>query len=155
MKIHFIHPDDGWILTKIAKQWDLPGRTLGTRPDPKADINFYINYALWVCCKFARGNYLNVGLFTHRQDAHWQKCAQGMDWCVAMCSRSAKLLPAEKTTVIKPAIAEQFNLGRPIRIGIASTAQMRKRTDWIPKLRKLDGFEIRWTNSTIPVMPDS
>jgi hypothetical protein len=88
LKIHIVYPGPGAarqnnILTRLAQVLaDGTGWGLGIKPDPAADLNYYIPYLLF------NRNYhatMTAGWFTHREEGWpekenlWRKAAEGVD----------------------------------------------------------------------------
>ena len=154
MNIHFVAPlDEDWILRRIARsfQQNIPDSTLSEIPDYSADVNVYVNAQL-----FAHHTACDIGFFTHREKegaeaARFDELASEMDGCIAMCDRTAALLPKEKTTVIQVGPDDCFRKG-PLVLGVVGReySSGRKRYDWISDLRAIPGVEIRFTNGQIP-----
>ena len=114
MKIHFVAEPGRWVLRKISEQFaqHLPGATIGTEPDKGADVNVFVNYVLYqpVPTKI-------IGYFTHRERdeeraKRFDEVAQQVDWCIAMCKKTAAYLPKEKTTIIQAWPEERFYKGK-------------------------------------------
>jgi len=95
----------------------------------------------------------DIALFTHYDNVeHWDRAAELADVCWAMSANTAKHLPAEKTVVVPIPPDPQFH--RKIVFGVsgrdyAGCGTNRKRTDWIDRLRKIPGIEIRFTNGEL------
>ena len=106
-----------WVLRMMAERWahHLPDCTITTRsPDSKADINFYVNWSL-----YRKPTNIDVGLFTHRghkdegkdgwpHKKQFDKTKHAIDFCVAMSDNTLKLLPPEKSAVVKHGIGKQY-----------------------------------------------
>lgn len=160
MKITIVtEPSPGWVLRRISDSLadNLPNTTVSTEPDLTSDINFYVNYAL-----FKEKTTLDVGWFTHREKDGplvdvFNNAAKRVDLCIAQCKKTAALLPLEKTYIMQAAPDEQFHK-KNIIFGVVGREYPsgRKRFHWIDELRKINGIEIKFTNSQIPwdKMPD-
>lgn len=154
MHIHFVAPiDEDWILRRIARsfQKNIPGSTLSEIPSYSADANVYVNAQL-----FAHHTACDIGFFTHREKdgneaGRFDKLASEMDGCIAMCDRTAALLPKEKTTVIQVGPDGCFRKDNLV-LGVVGReySSGRKRYDWIADLRAIPGVEVRFTNGKIP-----
>lgn len=154
MKIHFVAPvDEEWILRRIAKsfQRNIPGSSISEIPDYSADANVYVNAQL-----FRHHTACDIGFFTHREHdgpeaARFDELAREMDGCIAMCTRTAALLPPEKTTIIQVGPDDCFSK-KALVLGIVGReySSGRKRYDWIADLRAIPGIEVRFTNGKIP-----
>lgn len=154
MKINIVAPTyEGWILRRIAHSFkkNLEGSTISSKADFSSDVNFYVNYAL-----FREPTSCDIGFFTHREKeqnaaACFDSVAAQVDWCVAMCDKTAAYLPKEKTTVIHVAPAAQF-CKKHLVLGVVAREYDtgRKRIGWLNELRKIPGVSIRFTNGRIP-----
>lgn len=154
MRIHFVAPiDEDWILRRIAKsfQRNILGSSISDIPDYSADVNVYVNAQL-----FRHHTACDIGFFTHREHdgpeaSRFDELAEAMDGCIAMCTRTAALLPPEKTTIIQVGPDNCFSK-KAIVLGIVGReyASGRKRYDWIADLRAIPGIEVRFTNGKIP-----
>ena len=155
MKINII-AQKKWILKRIGK--DLNNHMADSyltimEPDEKADINIYINYALFR----NKSKTIDIGWFTHKENnselaSLFEKTAKEVDYCIAMSKKTALLLPAEKTTIIEPCISPQFKKEKIIFGCVGKNqAYNRKRFDLIPELEKINNkIEIRFTEGKIP-----
>lgn len=151
--------EDGWILRKISDAFaaHLPSTTVSKSPDPKADVNFYVNYPL-----YEGPTKCDIGFFTHRdrqppESETFDRIAVEVDWCIAMCRQTADLLPPEKTSIITVGVDPQFHK-EEIILGIVGReyASKRKRFHWIPKLNEIPGIRILVTEGRYPfeAMPE-
>jgi len=140
-------------LQRIAESWSIPGSRMNTVPDFNADLNLWVNYALFDTVGNFRKTNCDVGYFTHREEGPleelFDRVAQNMDWCIAMCDKTARMLPPEKTTVVHTAPDPQFRKGN-ILLGIVGRKYPRKRLNLIPELRKIPGIDIRLTGGKLP-----
>lgn len=155
--IHIVAASEkGWILRRLAKSYSkyLDNCTLGLSPDPKADLNFYLNYYLFQ----HKSGSCDVGFFTHREKGEilsrrFDEIANEVDWCVAMCQKTAAFLPKEKTTIISMGPDEQFlKQKKEIILGVVGREYEsgRKRTNWINEIAQIPGIKIKFTNQKIP-----
>jgi hypothetical protein len=152
LKINIVtEPEPGWILRRLANSFaeELDAK-VSTEADLQADINFYVNYAL-----FKQKTKCDIGFFTHREHEQtladdFDQIAQQIDWCIAMCSITANLLPAEKTSIIKVAPDKIF-MKSEIVFGVIGReyASGRKRFNWVEKLQKIPGIKIIVTNGKL------
>lgn len=151
LKIHIVRPSDGWILHKIGDALASgPRLSASEQPDPNADCNLYVNYAMWDRFKEHPG--VSVGYFTHRSKANgrvFDRIAMEMDWCIAMSSRTWKLLPKDKRSVISMAIDAAYRSDKPFVVGVCSSNASRKRLGWADALRKIPGVEVRVTGGKV------
>lgn len=154
MHIHFVAPiDEDWILRRIAKsfQRNISGSTISEKPRFDADVNVYVNAQL-----FVHHTACDIGFFTHREHdgpeaVRFDELSKEMDGCIAMCNRTAVMLPQEKTTVIQVGPDDCFSK-KNIVLGIVGReySSGRKRYDWIADLRAIPGVEVQFTNGKIP-----
>lgn len=153
MRIHFITEKGRWALRKLCEQFaqHLPDATIGTKPDRHADVNAFVNYAL-----YRHVPTVTIGYFTHRERAEKQArrfdfVAQRVDWCVAMCAKTASFLPSEKTTIIQAWPEARFHKGNLV-LGVVGREyeSCRKRFSLIPAIQKLARIEVQVTGGTIP-----
>ncbi len=143
--------EPGWILRRLANNFaEAVGAKVSTEADLQADINFYINYAL-----FKQKTNCDIGFFTHREHEQiladaFDQIALQVDWCIAMCSITANLLPADKTSVIKVAPDKIF-MKPEIVFGVIGReyASGRKRFNWINELKNISGVKIEATNGEL------
>lgn len=158
VRVHIVRPTDGWILERYAESYRLPDATIGTAPDPAADVNYFVNYYLYHLTPSPPGP-LAVGLFTHRHGdddpglrAAFDAVAARVDGCVAMCERTARWLPRERTIVLHGA-ADPIFRHRPLVLGVSTKrdAHPRKRIGWIEALEAIPGVEVRLTGGTLPL----
>lgn len=150
LHLNFVtEPEPGWILRRLAHGFarHLPNARVSTAPRQDCDANIYVNYAL-----YGDRTYCDVGFFTHRDtvppfDQVFDRVAGEVDWCIAMCERTARLLPEGKTTVIAVGPDDLFYKGDVV-LGVVGReyASGRKRFARIPALRGLDGIAVRVTN---------
>lgn len=153
MKINIVtEPAAGWVLRRLSESWAryIPNCSVSAEADSRADINFYVNYAL-----FERKTSIDIALFTHRErderSEKFDEVAREIDWCVAMCEKTAALLPKEKTSVIYVAPDPQFQKEKVV-FGVVAreyASSNRKRVHWMDELKKIEGIEIRFTGGKI------
>lgn len=138
-------PAPGWILRRLSESFahHLPRATVGETVDRDADVNLYVNYAL-----YSTPTKCDVGYFTHRDvnspyTGVFDECGRTMDHCIAMCAKTAMLLPPEKTSIVKPGPDPRY-FKRPVRFGVVARHYDtgRKRLDWIPQLHEATGAHI-------------
>lgn len=149
-KINIVtEPAPGWVLRRISEAYaeELEGAAVvSTEPDPAADVNFYVNYAL-----FQGRTRCDVGFFTHREpNPPWSevfdKAAREVTFCVSMCKRTAALLPPDRTDVVLVAPDRQFMRGK-LTLGVVAREYEsgRKRFEWIDELRQIPGVEVQFS----------
>ena len=151
MKINFVteSPEQIWILRRWCLEWQkhLSNSKIGVKADPTADINFYVNYAL-----FNEKTKHDVCYFTHREKHNkvlqdkFDSAAQECDWCIAQSKNTLKLLPEEKSTIIKPSVAGFF-LKQSVVFGVVGRdyESKRKRFHWLEELKKIKGVVLKST----------
>jgi len=155
MKINIItEPKPGWVLRNISEnlQKNLPDSYITDyRHDGNADINLYVNYALFR----GKTNQIDVGWFTHREELgdlakKFDSVAQEVDYCISMCKKTSFLLPPEKTKVILPCSDPQF-LKKEIIFGCVGKNQPsgRKQFELIDEITKIEGAKVLFTNQKI------
>lgn len=128
----------------------LPGAVVTCKADPDADVNIFINYAL-----FTPVDTITIGWFTHRESGErgerFDQVARDSDWCLVHSRNTAKLLPSEKTAIIAPGPANAHYYGRPLVLGISGRnySSGRKRSEWIPSLEAIPGVVVRQTRGKL------
>lgn len=159
MKINIVRPTDGWVLQEIAEAWQLPGSLCSDTPNAHADVNIWVNYAMFSAVGKFRKTRCDIGWFTHREPGRlgviFDRVAAEVDWCIAMCERTAMLLPEDKTTVIKSAPNERYSR-KEITLGVVGREYPRKRLDLIPAIESIPGVTIKYTGGGLPAfeMPE-
>ena len=114
-KIHIIHPADdseSGILARLARALgDETGWSMGRRPDPNADLNYYLPYLLYRNLP----NTMSAAWFTHREEvwhekaALWDKTAYQVDLRTTSTRLYHKQLARKGlTALIAPPIDDQF-----------------------------------------------
>ncbi len=147
-KINIVtEPAPGWVLRRISEAFaeEMEGAaSVSTEPDPTADVNFYVNYAL-----FKEPTNCDVGFFTHREPGPpwseaFDQAAARMTFCVSMCERTTELLPKERTGVVLVAPDRQFMRGK-LTLGVVAREYEsgRKRFEWVDELRTIPGVEVQ------------
>lgn len=121
MKIHFVtEPKPYWILGRWCEEWSrhIPFSTVSTVVDVEADVNIFCNYALFFPSSTKR-----ISIFTHREkddvglQVAFNVVANISDWCFAQSLPTLKLLPPEKSSILRPSVGVQFHK-KPLRIGV-------------------------------------
>ncbi len=160
MNINIVRPRDGWVLQRIAESWRIPDSKVSDVPDPEADVNLWVNYALFKTVGKFKKTRCDIGYFTHYEKSGplgplFCQVAKSMDHCIAMCEQTARFLPYDKTTVVHSSPHRQF-LKKRIVLGVVGREYPRKQTKLIPGLRKIPGIEIRCTDGKLPFdqLPD-
>ena len=135
MKINIVRPTDGWVLQEIAEGWKLPNSKCSTLPDVNADVNIWVNYAMFKSAGKMRKTKCDIGWFTHREEGPlgevFDNVARSMDWCIAMSRNTWERLPKKKVTVIHT--APRFR-SSPIKIGVVGREYPRKRGHLMSKV---------------------
>ena len=148
MKINIVRPTDGWVLQRIAESWRIDGATVSTRPDSNADCNVWVNYALFGSVGKHQKTRCDVGYFTHREGGNlgelFDRVASEVDWCIAMCDKTAAMLPPEKATVIHAAPHRQFGK-HSIVLGIVGRDYPRKRNHLQQQVGTVSRVEVKFT----------
>ena len=152
MKINIVRPRDGWVLQRLAEAWQIPGSRVSDIPDPDADVNLWVNYALFKSAGKFRKTKCDIGYFTHRESGPlgdlFDAVAEKMHVCIAMCEKTARFLPPEKTTVIHSSPHPQFRK-KKIVLGVSGRDYPRKNYRLIPKLQEIDDIEVRYTGGDL------
>lgn len=153
MMIHFVVRDN-WAVGRVARGWaaHIPGSTVGERENATASVNVFCPYQLLTSPTPG----FNVAWFTHRrEDAQhrqaWKVAIDYADLCIAMCRKTADMLPPAKTQIIRTGTDAQFFAPGPVRFLVVAKAQEqnRKRLDWVPRLKMLN-TEWRVTGGAVP-----
>lgn len=155
MKINIItESKPGWVLRNISEnlQKKLPDSYITDyEPDGNADINLYINYALFK----SKTKQIDVGWFTHKEECKdlakkFNTVACNVDYCISMCEKTSFLLPSEKTKVILPCCDPQF-YKKEIVFGCVGKNQPsgRKQFELLDEIAKIEGAKVLFTNQKI------
>lgn len=155
MRINIVTETEGqrWILRPWSEALarELPNTQVRNGSDPNADVNFFINYALYHPVPT-----LTMAMFTHREhDGRrevFDKIAQAVNWCFAQSKITAALLPSEKTSILCPGLTNNAFYKRPLVLGVVgrSYPSGRKRMNWTDDLRQIPGVEVRVSGGKIP-----
>lgn len=154
MRVHVVKSEDTWILRRVAESIRIPGITVGMRPEPRADVNFFVSYQGFN--QRVRGS-LNVPWMTHLpaqvDDGGWRRkkfrdAAARADFCVAMSRNTAKHCPAEKTVVWGGAVDPRF-VKPHIVVGVSAKISRRKCPERIEALQKIPGVDVRVTGGKL------
>ncbi len=150
MKINIVTESkrQSWILRPWAEALarNLPSANVGCAVDSQADVNLFINYALYKPVPT-----LTMAVFTHREGSErgkiFDQIAEQVDWCFAQCETTKKLLPPSKTSILPTGPTDPAYYGRQIVLGVVGREYRsgRKRMDWIPALEALRGVTVRQT----------
>ena len=153
MKINIVRPTDGWVLQKIAEAWKLPYSTCSASPDKDADVNIWVNYAMFHAVGKMKSTNCDIGWFTHREfesplTTVFDEVAQKMDWCIAMCEATAHWLPSDRTTVIHSAPSAMYPR-RDLVLGVVGRDYPRKRNRLIVDVERIEGITVRYTGGRL------
>ena len=143
MKLNIVtEPKPGWVLRMMAENWSrfIPNSTITTmKPCLSSDINFYVNWDI-----FNKKTNLDIGWFTHCEEAgrgNFEEKARQMDYCICPAQNTLKLLPVEKSCVLKHGIDEEYinHATKKIKFGIVGReySSGRKNFDVIDKLKSI------------------
>jgi len=130
---------------------NIPGAVVATMPDPDADVNLFVNYALYEPVDTA-----TTAMFTHRElsgslRSRFDDVAERADWCFAMCPNTLRLLPGYKSSILMVWPGQQFYRDGPLVVGVCGRDYKsgRKRMGWVDELRALPGVEVRTTGGRV------
>lgn len=155
MKLHIVTETEAqrWSLYYDAENLarEIPGAVVGTVPDPRADVNMFVNYHL-----YTPPGTVATAMFTHRERTgplkqRFGKVATLVDWCFAMNHHTLTLLPKEKSSIMWVWPDPRYHKGKVI-LGVCGRAYKggRKRMDWVKDLQAVPGVEVRTTGGKIP-----
>jgi len=129
----------------------IPGAVVATKPDPTADVNMFVNYALYEPVET-----VTTAMFTHREFegplvARFDEVTERVDWCFAMCQNTLRKLPQRKASVLTVWPGPQFYRDAPLVVGVCGRDYKsgRKRMGWVDELRAIPGVEIRTTGGRV------
>ena len=157
MKLHIVTETEAqrWSLRMDAENLarETPGAVVGTSLDPGADVNMFVNYALYEPVKT-----VTTAMFTHREREGlfritFDEVAAAVDWCFAMNRHTLTLLPKEKSSIMRVWPDPRYHGGRLI-LGVCGRAYKsgRKRMEWVEDLQAIPGVEVRTTEGKIPAV---
>jgi len=115
MKVHIV-TEGGWILRRIADELkDNLGWSISSEIDPKADINYFVNYALLKekCPTDV------VAFFTHRDPGlikEWKRAENLCNVAVYMCDQHS---PDMDFSLKLPVTGSDYKIGEEFIIGIS------------------------------------
>lgn len=153
VKIH-IKTAHNWILREIGEniRERISGSTLSTSVDKSADINIFVNYALY---QDVPGK--TVSYFTHREEGSssiFDNVARKSDLCLPMCeiTRQAvvKANPSADIHIFKTGISGIYK-PRVLNVGVIgrSYASGRKRFDWAKRIGEKERVNINFTGGKL------
>jgi len=130
---------------------ETPGAVVGTAPDPRADVNLFVNYALYQPVRT-----VTTAMFTHRERddplrSRFDIVAMAVDHCFAMNDHTLTLLPKGKSSIMWIWPDPRYYKGKLI-LGVCGRDYKsgRKRMGWVDDLRAIPGIEVRTTGGKIP-----
>ena len=153
MKINIVtEPAPGWVLRMMSENWckRLPDCTITEmHPDPNADINFYVNWAIF---NPEFKTKMDIGWFTHKENEAFDIKASQMDYCVCPSELTYKLLPQNKSFILKHGVGEEFiNQKNKIKFGIVGReyGSGRKNFNIIQSLKTIPNSDFSITNGEL------
>ncbi len=157
-RVNIVIADQGWILERCAREIEsrLSYVTVQTRPDPRADLNYYVNYSAYQEPQPT----IEIGFFTHIEERDKQAArrffsvARKMNVCVCMSPLYADRLReagVKAVRVITPGVDLEAYQPK-VRIGVVGRTYPtgRKGEDLIAKLIDEPGIEWHFTGSGWP-----
>jgi len=153
MKINIVtEPAPGWVLRMISENWckRLPNCGItDMRPDFTSDINFYVN---WDIFKPEFKTKMDIGWFTHKENETFDIKASQMDYCICPSELTYKLLPKNKSFILKHGVGEEFlNKKNKIKFGIVGReyGSGRKNFNIIQTLKNIPNSDFFITNGKL------
>jgi len=154
VRLHIVTETEAqrWSLRMDAENLarEIPGAVVGIVPDPRADVNMFVNYALYQPVRT-----VTTAMFTHRErsgplGARFDVVAMAVDWCFAMNRHTLALLPKGKSSIMWVWPDPRYHKGKLI-LGVCGRAYKsgRKRLGWVDDLQAIPGVEIRTTGGKI------
>jgi glycosyltransferase involved in cell wall biosynthesis len=162
MKIH-IKTAPNWILREYAENFSkyMPDTSYSEEIDNSADINFFVNYALWEPCSTITASY-----FTHREFGNelankFDEIARKSDINISMCKRTqiivTEICPNKESYFVPPGINPIYKK-KIIKIGVVGREydSGRKRMEYARDLKHINGIELHFAGGDLPPekMPD-
>ena len=151
--VNIIRPLDGWVLQRIAESWNIPDSKCDSFPDQTADVNIWVNYAMFGTVGKWKKTRCDIGWFTHREEGSlgqvFDRAAREMDWCMCPCKKTADLLPMSKTSIVTNAPDSSFQKG-DIILGVIGRSYPRKRFGWIEEIEQIPGITVKLTGGQVP-----
>lgn len=155
MRLHIVTETEAqrWSLRMDAENLarETPGAVVGTSPDPLADVNMFVNYAL-----HEPVNTITTAMFTHKErEGHFKLkfdlVKHRVDWCFAMNRHTLAMLPVEKSSIMMVWPDPRYYRNKLI-LGVCGRAygSGRKRMGWVDDLRAIPGVEVRTTGGEVP-----
>ena len=154
-KINFV-TEKSWVPRVYSEEFSkrIPNSTVSLEPDESADVNIFIPYYLYKPC-----NTRKIAFYTHKEEGtaeHFNKIALLVDYCIAMCTKTANLIPTDKKKVIQVYPSEQFHeefyMEGKLRFGIVGKfcPSGRKRMEFIEELAKIQDIDVVVADGNIP-----
>jgi len=130
-------------------EW-MPSAVITEKPDPEADVNMFINYAL-----YEPVDTVTTAMFTHlEKEGKWVdvffEVADAVDWCFAMCKNTLRRLPKWKSSIMTVWPCPQYYRDN-LTIGICGRDYKsgRKRMHWVDELRAIPGVVVKTTDGNV------
>jgi len=127
------------------------GAVINTVPDPNADINMFINYAL-----YEPVDTITTAMFTHQEfedplKSRFDSVAEKVDWCFAMCPNTLSYLPQWKSSIMWVWPSPQFYREEPLVLGISGRGYKsgRKRMHWEDEIASIPGITVKTTGGKL------
>jgi hypothetical protein len=145
--------DQCWSLRRDAENLaaHTPGAVVSDQPDAGADINMFVNYALWEPV-----DTITTAMFTHLEFdgplvGIFRKVAMEVDWCFAMCQHTLRELPGWKSSIMMVWPSPQFHRERLLQIGVCGRDYQsgRKRMHWVDEVEACPSVEVRTTGGEL------
>jgi hypothetical protein len=153
--VQIVGPTDGWILERLARRLaaKLPYAGFAPwRPSPRpgGGLAYYVNYAL-----FGHPTGLvDVGFFTHRDDAHgFLDRARGLSHCVCMARQYAEWLRGQGVTAVThiPMGFDYYRYAPRLVLGVAGRLEHpRKGRALVELVRRLPFVDVLTTEGGVP-----
>lgn len=154
MRTHIVTETEkqSWVLRPIALNLArrMDSATVGTEPDPCAEANLFVNYALW-----AEVDTVRTALFTHKEwgplGGIWDRVEAEADWRFVMSTQALSLVRGPTRSVLQVWPDPDFVLDRPYRLGVCARQYSgRKRFKVIERLGVIPNVEVSVTGGKIP-----
>ena len=125
----------------------IDGATVSTEVDPTAQVNLFVNYAL-----YKRVNTLTAAMFTHLEELGplvdtFFEVAHLADHCFAMCQSTLVQLPNWKASIMTVWPDAMFYRDNPLQLGICGRGYEsgRKQEGWITEIAAIPGVNVTYT----------
>lgn len=127
-----------------------PGAVVSETPDPEADVNMFVNYAL-----YEPVDTITTAMFTHleKEGALVERffgVAEEVDWCFAMCQNTLRHLSQWKASIMMVWPCPQYYRDT-LTIGVCGRDYKsgRKRMHWVDELRAIPGVVVETTDGRV------